>query len=445
MKRLLVPACVALALACFAAGSSAAGGSVPSFAAAKRYKVTAVEGCGSCAVSTAIGDLDGDVRPDVVTVNGDQTISVFITKADGTLGSRRDYLASGDPAGAAISDLNGDAHPDVAVADRGGFLTVFLNTGDGTLGTKHDYAAGTGAASIAAGDVDGDGSADLVTAGSGGVSVLHNDGNGSFGARDDYSAGGASVALGDLNGDGKVDVVVAGGDDVSVLFNNGGGSFETPRHYAADGAVSVALGDLNGDGKSDVATADNGPGVSVLLNAGDGTLRRRRIYEVLHPANMSVGDSQSIAIADLNGDHRADLATANFDRHVSLLLNDGAGAFHTTIDIGTGSCREVFENDRGIAAGELNGDGRADLAVASTGGVCVSLAKPGLCNVQDVVGLKLPEARKLLARAHCRVGTVRRKHSELFRKGQISVERPGFGRALRAGARVGLVVSLGPR
>jgi hypothetical protein len=197
------------------------------------------------------------------------------------------------------------------------------------------------------------------------------------------------------------------------------------------------------DGKLDVATANGGPGVSVLLNAGDGTLQRRRLYDVLHPPNIYGGAPQSVAIADVNGDHRADLATANFDRHVSLLLNDGAGVFRTTIDLGTGSCREVYENDRGLAAGDLNGDGRADLAVASTGGLCVSLAKPGLCNVQDVVGLKLPAARGLLSRAHCRLGTIRHKRSELFKRGQISAERPGFGRAPRAGARVDLVVSLG--
>jgi hypothetical protein len=442
MKWLFVWACVALALVGAAAGSSSAGGSVPSFAAAKRYKVPPVEDCGSCAVSTAIGDLSGDGRPDVVTVNGDETISVFIGRIDGTLGARRDYLASGNPAGATIADLNGDGHADVALADRGGFVTVFLNNGDSSLGAKHDYAVGAGPVSIASGDLDGDGSADLVTAGSGGVSVLHDNGDGTFGERQDYPAGGASVALGDLDGDGRLDVV-AGGDDVSVLLNSGGGSFQAARHYAADGAGSVALGDLNGDGRLDVATANglDGPGVSVLLNAGDGTLQRRRVYEVLHPANEGAAP-QSIAITDVNGDHRADLATANLDEHVSLLLNDGAGVFRTTIDLGTGSCREVY-NDRGIATDDLNGDGRADLVIASTGGVCVSLAKPGLCNVQDVVGLRLPEARKLLARAHCRVGKIRRKRSTLYGKRQVSAERPGFGRALRAGARVDLVVSLG--
>jgi hypothetical protein len=449
MKRLVAPACVALALTCSAVGSSAGGGSVPSFAAAKRYKVATVGDCGSCAHSTAIGDLNGDGKPDVVTVNDDESISVLVAQADGTLGSRRDYLASGDPAGAAIADLNGDGHADVAVADRGGFATVFLNAGDGTLGAKHDYAAGAGAVSIAVGDLDGEGSADLVTTGAGSVAILLNDGDGAFGARHDYSLGEdtpASVALGDLNGDGKLDVVTGDGDqpaNVSVLLNNGDGTFQTARRYAADGAVSVALADLNGDGKLDVATANSGPGVSVLLNAGDGTLQRRRVYAVLRPPNLSAGDPQSIAIADLNGDRRPDLATANFDRHVSVLLNDGTGAFRTTIDVGTGKCREVFENDRGLAAGDLNRDGRADLAVAATGGLCVDLAKPRLCNVQEVVGLKVREATTLLARAHCRVGAIRHKRSAFVRKGRISAERPGFGRALSAGAKVDLVVSLG--
>jgi hypothetical protein len=448
MKSLLVLTVLAVALA-LGAAASARTGTVPSFAAAKVYGVPPAAGCGRCAHSTAIGDLDGDGRPDVVTVNDDETISVFIGKPDGTLGSRRDYLAAADPADAAIADLNRDGHADVAVVDHGGFVTVFLNKGDGTLAAKQDYAAGSFPVSIAAGDVDGDGSADLVVTSSDSVSVLRNSGAGAFAAEEDYPVGGdgdsaVSVALGDLNGDGKPDVVTGNGNrNVSVFLNKGDGTFQAARNYDAQGAVSVALGDLNGDRKVDVATA-NERGVSVLLNAGEGTLQRRRAYDVRGTYN-SAADPQSIAIADLNGDHRADLATANSDRRVSLLLNDGAGKFHATIDVGAGKCGEVYQNDRWLAAGDLNGDGRVDLAVASRGGLCVALAKPGLCNVQDVEGLKVREARALLARAHCRVGKIRRARSLLFKRGEVSGQRPGFGRALRAGAKVNLVVSRGRR
>jgi hypothetical protein len=447
MKSLLALGALAAALAVGASASSAAVGGVPSFAASKRYLVPVAGGCGYCAESSAIGDLNGDGRPDVVVVNDDETISVFITKPGGGLRPRRDYLGAGGPDGAVIADLNGDGHPDVAVGDIDGFVSVFLNQGDGTLGTRHDYrAASSDTTSIAAGDLNGDGSPDLVMPNAGSVSVFYNHGDGTFAPKQDYPTGGGnpvSIALGDLNGDGKQDIVTGDGENgaVSVLLNNGDGSLQA-RDYDVHGAASVALGDLNGDGRLDVAAANADTGVTVLLNTGDGTLLGRRVYPVLATPDSDAGP-QSIAVADLNGDHRPDLVTANSDRHVSLLLNGGGGTFHTTIDVGANKCGDVFESDRALALGDLNGDGRADITVASDTGLCVTLAKPGLCNVQEVRGLKLSQARALLARAHCRVGSVGHAHSLLYRRGQVSDERPGFGRALPAGAKVDLVVSLG--
>ncbi len=439
---------LAAALAVGASASSAAVGGVPSFAASKRYLVPHASGCGYCAVSSATGDLNGDGRPDVVVVDDDEAISVFITKPGGGLRPRRDYLTAGAPEGAVIVDLNGDRHPDVAVGDVSGFVSVFLNRGDGTLRARQDYSAAGGEfTAIAAGDLDGDGSPDLVAPNGGSVSVFYNRGDGTFAPRQDYPTGGGtpvSIAVGDLSGDGRQDIVTGDGEDgaVSVLLNNGDRTFRA-RDYDARGAVSVALADLNGDGKPDVAAATGGSAASVLLNAGDGTLLRRHGYRVLTTYYSDVGDPRSIAVADLNGDHRPDLVTANFDRHVSVLLNGGGGTFRSTIDVGAYKCGEVFFSDRALALGDLNGDGRADITVASDTGLCVTLAKPGLCNVQEVRAMRLRQARALLARAHCRVGVIRYAHSPGYDKGRVSAERPGFGRALRAGAKVSLVVSLG--
>jgi hypothetical protein len=176
------------------------------------------------------------------------------------------------------------------------------------------YATGRTPVSIAIGDLNGDGKRDLATTNydTYTVSVLLNRGDGSFRAKHDFRVdfSPASVAIGDLSGDGKPDLATANEDTdtVSVLLNRGNGSFAAKRDYGTGhGRVSVAIGDLNGDRKPDLATA-NGGGigntVSVLLNRGDGSFQAKLDYETdIEPS--------SVAIGDLNGDFKPDLATAN--------------------------------------------------------------------------------------------------------------------------------------
>lgn len=140
-----------------------------------------------------------------------------------------------------------------------------------------------------------------------------------------------------------------------------------------------------------------------------------------------------------------DLATANFDGRASVLVNAGAGRFRWPIDLGLAGCGDFFESDRALSTPDVNGDGRADLVTAGNGGLCVSLAQRGLCNVQDVRGRKLSVATGLVARGHCRVGTVRYARAKYVKRGLVTAQRPGFGGVLRAGAKVGLVLSSGPR
>jgi hypothetical protein len=127
------------------------------------------------------------------------------------------------------------------------------------------------------------------------------------------------VAIGDLNSDGRPDLVVANNDsdNVSVLLNNGDGTFAAQVKYAAGyGPISVAIADLDRDGELDLAVANQPTeNVSVLLNNGDGTFATQIRY--------SAGDGpRSVAIGDLDDDGDLDLATANLDSDdVSVLLN----------------------------------------------------------------------------------------------------------------------------
>jgi hypothetical protein len=159
-------------------------------------------------------------------------------------------------------------------------------------------------------------------------------------------------------------VDVSEGTGATLLFAGSAASFAQARNYETGAEpVSVAIGDLNGDGKLDLATAnDNADGtVSVLVNRGDGSFRAKRDFR-------TGGGPFSVAIGDLNGDGKPDLATANFveDGAVSVLLNRGDGNFQPKRDYATGGANSV-------AIADLDGDGKPDLATANSGANSVSV------------------------------------------------------------------------
>ena len=82
-------------------------------------------------------------------------------------------------------------------------------------------------------------------------------------------ANGQSVAVADANGDGHPDLVVNGGGSVSVLFNNGDGTFPTLLSYSTvnqQPVSSVAIADVNGDGRPDLIAGTAYTGTDVMLN-----------------------------------------------------------------------------------------------------------------------------------------------------------------------------------
>jgi hypothetical protein len=273
----------------------------------------------------AISDLNGDGKPDLVVANSSgYNFSVFLGNGDGTFKAPTNY-ADANWSGSnfvAIGDLNGDGKPDLVVANSDGYdnISVLLGNGDGTFQTRINYAVGSVPYSVALGDLNSDGKLDVVVTNiySGTVSVLLGNGDGTFQAPTAYAVGSspAFVAIGDLNGDGIPDLAVTNFSSISVLLGNGNGTFQAPITYAAGtNPFHVAIGDLNGDSIPDIVVSNvNSNHVSVLLGNGDGTFQA--------PTAYVTGNAQSVAIGDLNGDGKLDLAVANNGPYtVSVLLN----------------------------------------------------------------------------------------------------------------------------
>jgi YD repeat-containing protein len=179
-----------------------------------------------------------------------------------------------------------------------------------------------------------------------------------------------AIVAGDFNGDGCIDLAVVNknSNDVSVLLGNGDGTFQEQKTYlVGDSPKAIVTGDFNGDGRTDLAVANEGsydangnliPGtssVSVLLGDGDGTFQNQVQY--------AVGSGPIALVAgDFNGDGRTDLAVANYNSNdVSVLLGNGDGTFQHQVRYAVGT------GPTSVVVGDFNGDGRIDLAVVNFG------------------------------------------------------------------------------
>ena len=244
---------------------------------------------GSGAVSVLLADFNGDGKLDVAVGeqnNNGGTIGILIGKGDGSFQAPVSYdLGFSSAAHAAVGDLNGDGKPDLittgCITNGGvceGAMVVLSGNGDGTFQSvvSNDLVPQGRIAIV--GDLNGDGHADLVFAsefahpprGLGLITVLLGNGDGTFSTAQSYETKGefsTSVAIADINLDGIPDLIVSSAytnfskneeGRIDLFIGNGDGTFQPSKAYASGGNASEAVlaGDFNRDGKPDIAVVN---------------------------------------------------------------------------------------------------------------------------------------------------------------------------------------------
>ncbi|HEY2932198.1 MAG TPA: VCBS repeat-containing protein [Acidobacteriota bacterium] len=291
----------------------------------------------------------------------------------------------GPPGNILMGDVNGDGKQDlVASVGRDHSIVILLGNGRGTFvpavssPLRFDVAFGE----MGLADFNGDKNLDLALAShdSYNVTVLLGNGKGGFtpAPGSPFPAGQGKkphthgLVVGDVNRDGKTDIITANNEDgnIAVLLGDGKGGFlraSGSPFRVGPGPYPIGLGDINGDDRLDVVapnTVSNGT-VTVLLGDGKGAFTAAPAS----PASV-VARPYYVAIGDLDGNGKPDIAVAHDDTsQVSVLLGDGKGRFRPA----PGSLLDVGHRGFAIVLTDMNGDGKRDLVEATNSDVTVLL------------------------------------------------------------------------
>ncbi len=278
-------------------------------------------------IAVAAVDLNGDALPELITANpGQMTVTVQTNNGGMSFAAGQTLTVEAAPRGLTAADLDGDGDQDLAVVYyTTSILELFFNEG-GTFSSGATMMTGTSPQSVVAADLNNDGQLDLATTNFVGksVSVFLNIGGGGFANPMDFPAGSLpyGLAAADFDGDGDLDLAIANSQnatfsilfstEVSVLYNNGDGSFSSAfSFYTAGQATGIVAEDLDGDGDQDLAVACSGyifgsqdlGALTILLNFGGGSFAQ--------DVRLRAGPRPiSVTADDFDGDGQPDLATS---------------------------------------------------------------------------------------------------------------------------------------
>lgn len=359
---------------------------LPTFAGPQNFATTA----NGFPIFVTTADINSDGKPDLIVANYYSNVSILLNTT--TLGSstptfaaQQSFGAGSGPTSIVTPDVNADGKPDLVVVNYlNHTVSVLLNTTTpGATGpsfaTQQAFATGGYPISVATADFDGDGKPDLVTANnsSQAISVLLNTtpagaSSPSFATQQMFGVARQprSVTTLDVNSDGRPDVAVATDNNIQVLLNTTSiGStfpnFSIQRPIGIGGGpLSIGTADIDADARPDLLVADEGTGMgSLLLNK---TIAGASSPIFASPQTFATGRAFSLTVTDVNRDSKFDLVVTNADSNtVSLLIHTADSPIRTPVF----ALRQTFaagSSPWGLAAADINGDGRTDLIVTNS-------------------------------------------------------------------------------
>lgn len=343
----------------------------------------------AAAVVTADFDRDGNLDLAITRrqrSSGSADGAVRLLRGDGTGRFSTPATVIQLPAGAerlVARDFNQDELLDLAVFIPGLGIALLPSFGTLPLRPPVHYSAGAASGGFGVGDFNRDGKLDLAvqannpspasltsTLGHNALLVLLDNTGVDFVAPRDtvMQLSSLAFATGDFNGDGLPDVVTAGTAEFVVRLATASGGFAIPILPLVQGASGnrFLVRDFNRDGRLDLI-AYSTDSVAVWLGDGRGGFQPGPRVSIPQPITQSIQLARSLAVADFNGDGRADFVTLNSARQPALYLNHGTDGFAASAIFGAG------QNLRLFFAGDFNGDGKADIAAAvQPFGLCTS-------------------------------------------------------------------------
>jgi hypothetical protein len=296
----------------------------------------------------------------VYTNFNSNTISVVFENASGLPASvlSTDVQA---PIAVGVADFNNDSKLDLAVshgtANNPQFVAIFLGDGVGGFGARTDFAVLRTKPLVTA-DFTNDGNVDIFIGSSTDFNsqMMRGDGAGGFMTSGFIGVTNNSQAVArDLNNDGKIDLVTTNNtNSISVQLGFGHGSFDSPNSFPISRATFVAVADFNSDGKLDLVAAGQNDGVSILFGNGTGGFGGFGA-----PISFSTGyTTTTVAAGDFNGDGKADVVTTG-GNVVSLFIGDGNG------NLGSRTDYLLNQSPVDLQLGDFDGDGKLDVATGN--------------------------------------------------------------------------------